>query len=102
MYPTKQGRKLQLLFIKPETRTGPQLRSMPAARSYLEACIYELDLKVGKKYNLFLAAQQGRFTGKAELARFVMTAPPLLSSKKSLRKIKEATCTNCGEFFFVY
>ncbi|XP_023348993.1 uncharacterized protein LOC111717759, partial [Eurytemora carolleeae] len=94
-FPTEQGRKLQLLFIKPESRTGPQLRSMPAARSYLEACIYELDLKVGKKYNLFLAAQQGKFTGKAELARFVMTAPPILSSKKSLRKIKEATCSNC-------
>jgi hypothetical protein len=44
----KVGQKLQLLFIKPKKRLSgrPQLRSLGTAKSYLEACIYEMDLKV--------------------------------------------------------
>jgi hypothetical protein len=100
------GQKLQLLFIKPPEQPvaaaansgrRPELRSLPSARSYLEACIYQLDLKAGKRYHLFLAAQPGQLTGRADLARYVMTGPPLLASKKSAKKILAATCKDCGK-----
>ena len=43
----KTGQRLQLLFIKPKKTSGrPELRSLGTAKSYLEACIYEMDLKV--------------------------------------------------------
>ena len=102
------GQKLQLLFIKPPEQEAaaapnsgrrPELRSLTTARSYLEACIYQLDLKAGKRYHLFLAAQPGQLTGRADLARYVMTGPPLLASKKSAKKILAATCKDCGELF---
>ena len=48
-YKSETGQKLQLLFIKPEKRSRrPELRSLGTAKSYLEACIYEMDLKVSK------------------------------------------------------
>jgi hypothetical protein len=107
------GQRLQLLFIKPQEEAAmaaappsggrrPELRSLPSARSYLEACIYELDLKPGKRYHLFLAAQPGQLSGRADLARYVMTGPPLLASKKSAKKILAATCKDCGEYFLLY
>lgn len=101
-YPTRKGQKLQLLFIKPApVKTArPELRSLPSARSYLEACIYEMDLKVGKKYNLFLAAQTGRLVGKARMARYVMTGPPLLASNKTKKRIEAATCKTCGKIAY--
>ena len=102
---TRVGQRLQLLFIKPQEQLQaaaaagrrPELRSLPSARSYLEACIYELDLKAGKRYHLFLAAQSGQLTGRADLVRYVMTGPPLLASKKSAKKILAATCKDCGK-----
>ena len=46
---SKTGQKLQLLFIKPKRRSNrAQLRSLGSAKSYLSACIYEMDLKVRK------------------------------------------------------
>jgi len=95
-FPARKGQKLQLLFIKPSAKSGPEVRSLPSARSYLEACIYEMDLKVGKKYNLFLAAQKGRLMGKALMARYVMTGPPLLASNKTRKRIEAATCPTCA------
>ena len=57
-----------------------------------------MDLKKGKKYNIFLAAQPGTMSSeKGKMARFVMTSPPILSSKKSTRKIKSAACPKCGK-----
>jgi len=92
------GPLLQLLFIKPKTfKNQPEVRSLPESRKYLEACIYEMDLKKGKKYNLFLARQPGTMSSeKGKMARYVMTSPPILSSRKSRRKIISATCTKCG------
>ena len=100
-FPARKGQKLQLLFIKPSAKSGPEVRSLPSARSYLEACIYEMDLKVGKKYNLFLAAQKGRLMGKALMARYVMTGPPLLASNKTRKRIEAATCPTCGKLDFL-
>jgi hypothetical protein len=105
---TRVGQRLQLLFIKPQEQEQeaanrrPQLRSLPSSRSYLEACIYELDLKAGKRYHLFLATQPGPLTGRAGLARYLMSGPPLLASKKSAKKILAATCKDCGEFLLLF
>ena len=43
----KQHDRLQLLFIKPRQLAygRPQLRALPATRRYLEACIYQMDLR---------------------------------------------------------
>ena len=97
------GPLLQLLFIKPKTsKHQPEIRSLPESRKYLEACIYEMDLKKGKKYNLFLASQPGMMSSeKGKMARYVMTSPPILASKKSRRKITSATCSKCGKFTFL-
>ena len=93
------GPLLQLLFIKPKnSKNQLEVRSLPESRKYLEACIYEMDLKKGKKYNLFLASQPGIMSSeKGKMARYVMTSPPILASKKSRRKITSATCSKCGK-----
>ena len=95
---------LQLLFIKPKSELKrPEIRSLPESRRYLEACIYEMDLKKGKKYHLFLAAQPGEMrSAKGKMARYVMTSPPVLSTKKSTKKISSVTCEHCGKFSFMY
>ena len=97
------GPFVQLLFLKPRSSKQsrrPEPRSAAEEpRKYLEACIYEMDLKRGKRYNLFLAAQPGGTPAskKGRMARFFMTAPPVLSSNKSTRKILAVTCPTCGE-----
>lgn len=40
------------------------MRSVKEPSRYLEACIYAMDLKKGKKYNLFLASQPGSMSSK--------------------------------------
>ena len=100
----KVGPKLQLLFIKPkekeESKDGNKKQKDNDRLTYLEACIYEMDLKAGKRYHLFLASQPGVGQGgKGQLARYVMTSPPILASKKSARKIASVTCPKCGKFF---
>ena len=88
------GPFIQLLFLKPKTKK----RAVTEPRKYLEACIYAMDLKKGKKYNLFLAAQPGKMaSNKGRMARFFMTAPPVLVNKKSTRKILSVTCPTCGK-----
>ena len=83
--------------MKPKTKK--RSRSVDEPRKYLEACIYAMDLKKGKKYNLFLASQPGTMASKkGKMARFFMTAPPVLASKKSTRKILAVTCPTCGKF----
>ena len=96
------GPLVQLLFLKPKSKKKQEVRSVKEPKKYLEACIYEMGLKKGKKYNLFLATQPGKMSSKkGQLARFVMTSPPVLSSKKSSRKILAVTCpgTACGECY---
>ena len=91
---------MQLLFLKPRPAGGRAgRRAVPEPRRYLEACIYSLDLALGKRYNLFLSAQPGPAPAskKGRLARYLMTAPPILASKKSTRKILGVTCPDCGE-----
>ena len=96
------GSFIQLLFLKPKMRKHP-VRSVNEPRKYLEACIYSMDLKKGKKYHLFLATQPGAMASKkGKMARFLMTGPPILSSKKSTRKILEVTCPKCGKFYLFY
>lgn len=58
------GPFVQLLFLKPRIQRRPEVRSIKEPRRYLEACIYAMDLKKGKKYNLFLAAQPGSMASK--------------------------------------
>ena len=97
------GPFVQLLFLKPKTKKHPEVRSVKEPRKYLEACIYSMDLKKGKKYHLFLAAQPGMMSSKkGRMARFFMTAPPVFSSKKSTRKIMEVTCPTCGKFIISF
>ena len=57
------GPFIQLLFLKPQVRR-PRARSVQKPSRYLEACIYAMDLKKGKKYNLFLASQPGSMASK--------------------------------------
>ena len=96
------GPLVQLLFLKPRTKKKQEVRSVKEPKKYLEACIYEMDLKKGKKYNLFLASQPGKMSSqKGRMARFVMTSPPVLSSKKSTRRILALSCPGCGEFYHV-
>ena len=94
------GPLVQLLFLKPREKKKQEVRSVKEPRKYLEACIYEMGLKKGKKYNLFLASQPGKMgSKKGRMARFVMTSPPVLSSKKSSRRILAVTCPSCGECY---
>ena len=96
------GPLVQLLFLKPRSKKKQEVRSVKEPKKYLEACIYEMGLKKGKKYNLFLATQPGKMSSKkGQMARFVMTSPPVLSSNKSSRKILAVTCpgTACGECY---
>ena len=59
------GPFVQLLFLKPQVnKKRPEVRSVKEPRRYLEACIYAMDLKKGKKYNLFLASQPGSMSSK--------------------------------------
>ena len=84
----RDGQSLHLLFLEPDKGAG--------AASFLEACIYQMDLEAGAKYYLFLA-------GRADMrGRFVMTAPPLLATRKATRRVKSALCTNCGRFLFLH
>ena len=110
------GPLLQLLFIKPVSGSArgasgnsygrPQVRSLPGpgARRYQEACIYEMDLKKGKKYSLFLSPQAGvepeggrKQSAKGLMSRYVMTSPPLLATRKTAKQITAVTCPRCGE-----
>ena len=85
------------LHLRHGSQEGEEVQPVPGLAARLNGLKEGKDGKVNKNLTFYISSLQYLLL----CSRFFMTAPPVLSSKKSIRKILAVTCPNCGKCYLL-